>query len=793
MAPDRALRWGPPPLEEAVREQLAQHGLADHDPAACAEQLATAIGPAARASLFVDLGASNLLAGDVAGALASWQQAIVSGQVAPAARALFNLGLLHEQLGLYGDAVARFESAIDHGVEPYAAQATQGKARALLAGGKPDAAMSTLARQVEELMIAAPGSEALGRALFGLGSVAEEARHYDRAESAYRSAATCDDAATQAAASLALIRVLRFLGHDDEAQRFVESSGLDVVDAAIALDRVELLARLGRLDDAIEALASITVDDLAIAERFRVADLRVELGMANQAIDVLEVLAESSAVETRSRAAFRLGEIYLGHDMTEPARAMFASVRTLEPGYWADKAALALGDLAMLDGSPRDAAAHWADAASSRVASLAESARGRLVGAFDAPADEDTTPSSEEVDASTDPHAIPEPDRIPEPEDETQLVDVAAIAPTTDPGAFDEPTQAIAITFTDEPTEALAAVVFEEPDGVDTLPPVDDGTRDSMTDPGIDGSERPSDPEANPELELEPRVDEERGGEPETPLEVEPEELAQAEPDPGPPAEPPRPPEPVVIPLRRRSTAAVVPPTAPSTDDAKAVRDPAGRVDTAQAADLASSGSTPTVVPLIRSSHASTRSLGPGDEVTARSPFQVAAGTTRSRPEDRPAPLRTPALSSWLQTALAPAVLADPEMRAEARVALAAPEPIEPAAIEPDPIEPSLGRIEDETEVVIDLRDGAPNPYAALAPEALDGDPVPSRRNPYAELAPNFAGDPTEPTVRAEPHALELAWRDLPPDRDLGFGPDGFAARRIVERKATERGFSRFF
>ena len=48
---------------------------------------------------------------------------------------------------------------------------------------------------------------------------------------------------------------------------------------------------------------------------------------------------------------------------------------------------------------------------------------------------------------------------------------------------------------------------------------------------------------------------------------------------------------------------------------------------------------------------------------------------------------------------------------------------------------------------MIDLResDDAPsNPYADLAPEALDDDPTPSERNPYAELAPNFSGEPID-------------------------------------------------
>lgn len=61
------------------------------------------------------------------------------------------------------------------------------------------------------------------------------------------------------------------------------------------------------------------------------------------------------------------------------------------------------------------------------------------------------------------------------------------------------------------------------------------------------------------------------------------------------------------------------------------------------------------------------------------------------------------------------------------------------------------GRAKPAPEPMIDLRETETeslNPYADLAPEALDGDPAPSPRNPYAELAPNFATDPLAATAR---------------------------------------------
>lgn len=381
MGAERVVRWGPATLSEVVTDQLWRHGLGSADAVACARELAAAVGPAARASSFVDLGACRFLDGDISGALAAWQQAIVSGQAAPAARALFNLGLLHEHLGLYDDAIQRFEAAEAHGIAPYASMATLGRARAQHLAGEDERAVATLARHADRLMEQDPDSPQLSETMLGLGDVAEQAGQLDRAERAYRAAMNSDDESIRSQASLSLIDVLRFIGHDEEAQQIVEDAGLASTDPVVALDRVELLIRLGRFAEAEAVLDDLATDQLGVADQFRLATIQIDLGRVNGAIDILEVLAGQGAAETRARAAYRLGEVYLEHDMAEPAATMFANVRGLQPGYWADKASLALGDIAMVEGRHRIAAAHWADAAASRVETVSSVARERLVDA----------------------------------------------------------------------------------------------------------------------------------------------------------------------------------------------------------------------------------------------------------------------------------------------------------------------------------------------------------------------------------------------------------------------------
>ena len=681
MGAERVVRWGPPALAQVVTDQLERHGLGSADAAACARELAAAVGPAARASSFVDLGGCRFLDGDISGALAAWQQAIISGQTAPAARALFNLGLLHEHLGLYDDAVQRFDAAESHRVAPYSALATLGRARALHRSGDNDRAIAALARHADRLMEDDGDSALLGETLLGLGDVAEAAGQLGRAEQAYRAAMASDDATIREQASLSLVDVLRFIGHDEEAQQIVEDAGLSAVDPGVALDRIELLVRLGRFDEAETVLDEIDGDTLAVADQFRLTTTQIDLGRVNDAIDILEALAGQGAAETRARAAYRLGEVYLTHDMPEPAATMFGNVRGLQPGYWADKASLALGDLAMADGRHRIAAAHWADAAASRIESVSTSARDRLVEAVDAtPA----APASPVLSPMVDEPAVALVDAEWDDDDHgpaTEAVDMVSV--------LDEVSDADAEHDAEEPA---VDDVTEQSHDLLPLPPMELETPGEIT------------PVAGVLMAL-PDADAVDVVVPAEPLAPEPVPAEQAELiEPAAPVEPIAPPEPVapaaptVIPLRRRSTVStdaamtddVGPPTAPPINDEVAFDVP----HTPSIDEIASDEPATQLDDLAVNSDAGDPDAGDpdtGDSDEADSDAGDAA-------DDAPTVIK---LGRSASTA------------------------------EDDP--------------VIDLRESeaaAPNPYAALAPEALDGDPMPSTRNPYAELAPNFGRDP---------------------------------------------------
>ena len=643
MGAERVVRWGPPTLSEVVTDQLWRHGLGSADAVACARELAAAVGPAARASSFVDLGACRFLDGDISGALAAWQQAIVSGQTAPAARALFNLGLLHEHLGLYDEAIQRFEAAEAHGIAPYAAMATLGRARAQHRSGDHERAVATLARHADRLMEQDPDSPLVSETMLGLGDVAEEAGQLDRAEQAYRAAMTSDDETIRSQASLSLIDVLRFIGHDEEAQQIVEDAGLASADPVVALDRVELLIRLGRFNEAEAVLDDLATDQLGVADQFRLATIHIDLGRVNRAIDILEVLAGEGAAETRARAAYRLGEVYLEHDMAEPAATMFGNVRGLQPGYWADKASLALGDLAMTEGRHRIAAAHWADAAASRVESVSSIARERLVDAVSSPPE----PGPVVVEAATDDQLVPGwVDDRPEPLESvddgpaTEAVDMVTVLDDEPLGQLPggngfvpgEITPVAGVLMALPDAEAVDVVIPAEPIAPGDVAPLEQVLPDTTP----------------PDL-----------------IEAARTELAEA---PAAPIAPTAPTAPTVVPLRRRSgTAATEAPVAE-----------AGAADTPAVDGAALDVPHPPAV----------SAAAPTDD---NGPVVIKLGRGRST---------------------------------------TAPAPAEPAA-----------------ETVIDLResDDAPsNPYADLAPEALDDDPTPSERNPYAELAPNFSGEPID-------------------------------------------------
>lgn len=640
MGAERARRWGPDGLLRVLGDQLAQHGFVGPDAAAsCAEQLAASVGPAARASLFVDLGACKFLSGDVAGAIASWRQAVVSGQIAPASRALFNLGLLHEHLELFDQAIELFESAIAHNVEPYVSHATLAMARADHAGGNETRAMATMARLADSLMLQVPENPLLGETLLGLGEVAEAAGQMERAEQAYRAAGGSDDDRVRDEAALALVRILRFIGHDEEAHQLVESSGLAVADPTVMLDRVELLARLGRVDEALVLTRDVETAGLSVHDRFRLVGLQLDLALVNEAIDGLEELGGFDAPETRARAAFSLGEVYLTHDMGEPAVAMFETVRQIQPGYWADKAALVLGDLAMARGNNRIAAAHWADAAGSRVDSISTVARERLVDAVDMPQAELAAPSIESIEDLAE-AAAPEQLQVSVPSAVIAPANMASpLAPDSD-----------MVEITELPTEAVDVLSLDDLGGY------------------LDAVEEPAEPAAH-EFDVPVASDPVAP----TPIVPEPQDV-QPVPEPEPSA-------PIVIALRRRSEM---------PDEAAEVTAVESDSDTAEPveaeAPVASAVPEPTI---------------------------IALGGYRSTPPPSSAPATANGDGA------------------------------------PDA-------------TVIDLReDTDANPYASLAPEALEDDPSPSPRNPYAELAPNFDGP-------AAPWPADGSETDPDPDADDG-------------------------
>lgn len=586
---------------------------------ACAEQATQAVGPAARASLFADLGACRFLAGDTAGALAAWQQAAVSGSPAPAARALYNLGRFHEVLGLYERAIELYSSAQLRRVEPWLAESLLATARCHHARGEHAAAIEVGASLTEALMLRRPDSELLARALFGIGQSASAAGRPDRAEQAYRaaaSAAAAGDPVLAQEATDALVDLLRANGHHDEAEQWIEQSWSANSDAVRSIDRAAFLLEAHRLDEAVDTLTVIDRTRLNDIERFRLADLLVQVDMVNPAIDELEVLASSETADVAARAGFVLGGLYEDHGMNVEARSMYDSVREGADDYWRDKATLAAADLSQRDGEIERAAELWALAAAGSTELVADTARRRLVAAVAAR-------SVAEPVASDD-----DEDHLGEAPDSALII----VPDEADLGALDEPTELIDIV--------------------------------ELADPDLDQRHADVDPNES-EAESEPDL-------------VEPAASAPAV-EPAPPIElvevAESPAEPLVVELRRTSSERTF---AAAINDADA-----DSVGPAEIDQPAAAASAPPATPLVV-------------ELRARS----------RRPVPPPS------------QAVAP--------------------PVEPAPADDDA---------DQLESVIDLTAAdvgvGSNPYASLAPRALDNDPAPSPHNPYAELAPNFDDGPS--------------------------------------------------
>lgn len=478
--------WGPDQLVATLRSELDRHGLSGVDAAECARRLANASGPATKASLFVDLGALNFLAGDVAGAIATWRQAAASGQSAPATRAVFNLGLLHEELGLTKRAVELFTQVQTQGTEPHASSAILAKARAQGRGGAPQAAIETLAATVDSLLSERPNDPLVGRALLGIGEIASRADSPDRAEQAYRAASTSPDERVAQFAGQRLVHMLRVNGRTDEAQELIARLELDDRSPDLALERIESLLALGDDAGAQALIDRCDRRNYGPSQSFRFIDILERSDRVNEAIDELEMLLQSPIPEVESRAAVRLGRIYAANDMADAAQAMFESVADSDVAYWSDRASLLLGDLDHETGNPKDAARHWAQAAASGVESIAGGARERLVDAIDA---------SHRILEPSAPHADPDSPSEPGQTATRASLGAAATAPPVDKvgGGASQLTPPVDSPASTEPTVIVLSKADRVP--VLTTPAVIDLTAHTSGAPGG---------EPNPYAELAP-------------------------------------------------------------------------------------------------------------------------------------------------------------------------------------------------------------------------------------------------------------------------------------------------
>lgn len=370
-------RWGPAPLPLLLEAELRSHGLGASDAAECARRLGETTGRAARASLFVDLGACSFLSGDVEAAIGSWRRAVSAGQPASHARALLFLGLVYEQLGLSELAISVLTTAVDQQVEPHAHQATTALARAYRASGDFDAAIDQLATATEHQMRRSPEGAETAESLLALGEVAHEAGQVDRAESAWRAAARGDTPPARLA-HLQLVSLLCELGRENEARELIERGGLpgDETDAHQRLDRAIFLSERGRSGQAVELLASVNGAALRPADRFRLIETCLREGLVNEAIDDLELLLADPEPAHSLRAAVLLGDVYRLHDMDDEARAMYERATEADHAYWSPWAALTLGDVMFAEGDSEAAVANWVRAASSTVEEMQQLARG---------------------------------------------------------------------------------------------------------------------------------------------------------------------------------------------------------------------------------------------------------------------------------------------------------------------------------------------------------------------------------------------------------------------------------
>jgi tetratricopeptide (TPR) repeat protein len=326
-------------MPEFLTGQLDAHGFAPGEASRCAQQLGEHPGPAAAASLFVDLGSCKFLEGDVDGAVASWRHAISSPHDAAASRALLNLGLLYEHLHLHDRAAQVLSAVQGRSVEPYVETASLARARCQAAVGDADAAMETVARLAHGHMQYTPDAPSFVTTLYALGDIAAEAGRMDRAERSWRLASVGTQSPIQQAAQDRLVELLAAQGRDAEVRDLLDTAGVSV-DPELGralVDRVETLYRLDEVTTAAALAEAATRHDLLTADRFRLAEAHLRNGAVNNAIDELELLLASPDTDVSARSGFELGQIYRTHGMAEAAEAMFDLVEATGHPVWIDR------------------------------------------------------------------------------------------------------------------------------------------------------------------------------------------------------------------------------------------------------------------------------------------------------------------------------------------------------------------------------------------------------------------------------------------------------------------------
>jgi len=636
MSATRGSSWGPRPLPEFLAEQLDSSGFAPGDAARCAALINGRPSEGDVVSLFVDLGSCKFLEGDIDGAVAAWRHAISSQHDAAAARALLNTGLLYEHVHLTERAIGVLASVNERGWSAYSAPAAMATARCQRSIGDFDGAIETMAHLAEVTMTEQPDSPLLAETFYGLGDAANAASQFDRAETAWRVAASGAPSTVQKAAIDQLVELLLDREKDDDLVDLLERHDELSAHAPRVLDRIDAAYRKADESKAAALIGSLRGHDLVPSDRFRLVDIELELGNVNEAIDELEFLLAHTDVGVQRQSMFLLGEVYRGHEMVDVATSMYERVLDTGDRYWSSKAALALGDVLHGEGDYSVATSYWRQAAESDLTTIRNSAEERLGAierevalAADETVDEDHVPPVDASPLPTSPPAAQDP----------QVVVLSSLEAEQPDSLHDELDRA----NLDDGDEAEPIVVVL----------VDNEAQDPALDDAGHGDLVLVDHTESGDLHLIDDVDE-----PELDL-VDLEDLG----------------------LDRDDDHGF---GALRLVDNDATADPGDIDDVVDTQWVAAESAEPVVVVL--------------SDVEAAEPVVAAEAVEVTEQDAQELPAAT---SSFFASQLGEA-----------------------------PYE---------------------NPYAALAPDSLDGDVAPSVRNPYAELAPSFSDDDFQPASDVEP------------------------------------------